>query len=152
MRSHAATLLRKVLLQPVFDDLLDAWKDVATLETPKSQLSTLVVSVQLDAFTKVKEAMDKMIKELKDQQAEEVKLKEFCTTQFNDNEKQTYVKTQEKEGLEMKIDQLTANMDRLTKEVAEAESQIADTKLSVKKASEEREKYNAEFQTTVADQ
>merc|ERR1719301_366696 len=122
------------------------------MESPRAQLGMLAVSVQLDAFTKVKEAMDKMVAELKAQQAEEVKLKEFCTTEFNQNEKQTYEKTEEKEDLELEIEKLTALIERLTKEMEEAEKQIADTKLEIKKAGESREKENAEFQTTIADQ
>lgn len=157
-RSNAASMLRRLLQDPEFDDLLAAWHgrnnkdDVASLEAPKTQLSTLVVSVQLDAFTKVKEAMDKMIAELKAQQEEEVKLKEFCTTEFNSNEKNTYEKTEEKEDLEREIAQLTSLMEQLTKEIAEAEDQIANSKKEIKKASESREKENAEYQQTIADQ
>merc|ERR1719498_1482223 len=138
-------MLRRVLQAPQFDDLLDAWhgrndKAVATLETPKAQLSTLVVSVQLDAFKKVIEAMDKMIAELKGQQEEEVKLKEFCTTEFNQNEQNTYMKTEEKEDLERKIAELTSHIEQLTKEIGEAEEQIATGKKEIKKASKAREK------------
>merc|ERR1719378_1113135 len=96
--------------------------------------------------------MDKMVEELKAQQLEEGKLKEFCTTEFNQNEQQTYIKTEEKEDLEMKIEELTALMERLTKEIEENKKQIADTELEIKKAGETREKENAEFQTVVADQ
>jgi hypothetical protein len=156
-RSNAASTLRRLLQAPEFDDLLDAWngrnsKAVATLETPKAQLSTLVVSVQLDAFTKVKEAMDKMITELKAQQAEEVKHKEFCVTEFNQNEQNTYAKTEDKEDLEREIASLTTHMEQLTKEITEAEEQIATSKTEIKKASEAREKENAEYQQTIADQ
>jgi len=156
-RTNAAATLRRVLQAPEFDDLLDAWKergtkDVATLETPKAQLSTLVVSVQLDAFKKVIEAMDKMVAELKGQQEEEVKLKEFCTTEFNQNAQNTLMKTEEKEDLEMKIAKLTSLMEQLTKEIGEAEEQITTSKKEIKKASEAREKENAEFQQTIADQ
>jgi hypothetical protein len=156
-RIGAASVLRRFLQDPQFDDLLDAWhgrndKAVATMETPKAQLSTLVVSVQLDAFTKVKEAMDKMIAELKAQQEEEVKLKEFCTTELNQNEQNTYTKTEEKEDLERKIASLTSHIETLTKEIADAEYGIANSKKEIKKASEAREKENAEYQQTVSDQ
>merc|ERR1719171_1230236 len=142
------------MMQPAFDDLLEAWhgRHDEFTDSPRTQLTQLTVSVQLDAFTKVKEAMDQMVAELKEQQKEEVKLKEFCTTKFNENEQQTYTKTEEKKDLEQKIDGLISEIERLTKEIAEAEKQIADTKLEIKKAGEAREKENAEFQTTVADQ
>merc|ERR1719316_1238821 len=122
------------------------------MESPRAKLSTLAMSVQLDAFTKVKEAMDQMVAELKAEQAEEVKLKEYCTTEFNQNEQQTYTKTEEKEDLERKIEQLNTLKERLTKEIEEAKATIATTEIEIKKASETREKENAEFQTEVADQ
>merc|ERR1719156_403643 len=122
------------------------------MESPRAKLSALAMSVQLDAFTKVKEAMDQMVAELKEQQAEEVKLKEHCTTEFNENEQQTYTKTEEKEDLERKMEQLTTLKERLTKEIEEAKTTIANTELEIKKAGEAREKENAEFQTTIADQ
>merc|ERR1719313_806309 len=101
-------------------------------DTPRMQLALLTTSVQLDSFTKVKEAMDAMVAELKDQQKEEVKLKEFCTTEFNENEKQTYEKTEEKKDLEQAIDGLAATIERLTKEIEDAKKEIEDTKLEIK--------------------
>jgi hypothetical protein len=157
LRYRASSVLQKLARQPDFDDLLAAWhgrnvKDSPSMESPRAKLSTLAMSVQLDAFTKVKEAMDQMVAELKAEQAEEVKLKEFCTAEFNENEQQTYTKTEEKEDLERKIEQLTALKEKLTKEIEEAKTTIANTGTEIKKASETREEENAEFQTTVADQ
>jgi hypothetical protein len=158
LRFRAASVLKKMARQPDFDDLLSAWKGrkvdfpSPSMESPRARLSTLAMSVQLDAFTKVKEAMDKMVEELKVEQAEEVKLKQYCTTEFNQNEQQTYTKTEEKEDLERKMEQLTTLMERLTKEIGEAKTTIADTEMEIKKAGETREKENAEFQTTVSDQ
>merc|ERR1719171_2978105 len=142
------------MMQPAFDDLLEAWhgRHDEFTDSPRTQLTQLTVSVQLDAFTKVKEAMDQMVAELKEQQKEEVKLKEFCTTKFNENEQQTYTKTEEKKDLEQKIDGLISDIERLTKEIKEAEETIKTTEVEIKKASEAREKENAEFQTTAADQ
>merc|ERR1719421_216188 len=75
---------------------------------PRSRLSTLALSVQLDAFTKVKAAMDKMIAELQAEQKEEVEFKMNCVKELDDNEKMTYRKTEEKEDLEAKIAELAA--------------------------------------------
>lgn len=154
MRSRASAVLRRTMMQPSFDDLLDAWhgRQDDFSESPKTQLAQLTVSVQLDAFTKVKEAMDQMVAELKQQQAEEVKTKEFCTAEFNENEKQTYTKTEEKKDAEVNIDGLSATIEKLTKAIESANKQIADTRIEVKKASQQREEENAEYQTTVSDQ
>jgi len=117
-----------------------------------TQLSVITASVQLDAFTKVKEAMDKMIAELKAQQAEEVKKKEFCNTELNENEKQTYVTTEELEDLNTQIKKLEATIETLTAEIEAAKEQIADTEVSIKQAGEQRKKENQEFQVVIGDE
>jgi len=116
------------------------------------QLSTLAVSIGLDSFTKIKEAMDKMTADLKKEQEEEVKFKSHCTKEINLNEKATYEKTEEKEDLEALIAKLTKLIKKLGEEIASANEQIADTEVAIKKASQVREGENAEFQSTVADQ
>jgi len=159
-RSHAASVLRRAAQEPAFDadDLLAAWRgrktgiSVGSAAGPRAQLSTLAVTVQLDAFTKVKEALDKMVAELKAEQQEEVKFKAFCDKEFDENAKATYKKTEEKEDLEMKIEKLAAVMKKLAEEIEAAKQQIADTQVEIKKASESREEENGVFQTTVADQ
>merc|ERR1719460_2165937 len=163
-RSRAMASLRKAAQSPSFeaDDLLAAWhnrgtnrKGVSMLGAnagPRMQLSTLAVTVGLDSFTKIKEAMDKMVAELKKEQEEEVKFKSYCTKEINLNEKATYEKTEEKEDLEALIAKLTKLIKKLGEEIASANEQIADTETAIKKASQVREGENAEFQTVVADQ
>merc|ERR1719247_1432322 len=119
---------------------------------PRMQLSTLAVSVGLDSFTKIKEAMDKMVSELKVEQEEEVKFKTYCTKELNQNEKDTYTKNEEKEDLEALISKLGKLIKKLAEEIADANNQIAETETAILKASQAREGENAEFQTTVADQ
>merc|ERR1719240_2006964 len=116
------------------------------------QLSTLAISASLDSFTKVKEAMDKMVAELKKEQEEEVKFKAYCTKELNLNEKETYEKTEQKEDLEALIEKLAKLIKKLTEEIADANAQITDTEVAILKASQVREGENAEFQTVVADQ
>ena len=84
--------------------------------------------------------------------AEDVEFKAFCTKELNENEKSTYAKSEEKEDLEAKIEQLAVRIKRLTEEIDDAKKQTADTQVEIKKASQNREKENADFQTTVADQ
>ena len=56
---------------------------------PRAQSSTLAVTVQLDAYTKVKEATDKMVEELKAEQQEEVQFKASWDKRFHENEQET---------------------------------------------------------------
>jgi len=119
---------------------------------PKMRLSTLAVSVSLDSFTKIKEAMDKMVADLKVEQSEEVKFKTYCGKELDLNEKETYEKTEQKEDLESLTAKLTKLIKKLSEAIATADAQIADTESAILKASQVREGENAEFQTTVADQ
>merc|ERR1719198_407026 len=155
-RRSAVAALKKAAAAPEFeaDDLLSAWRGRhgAASNGPRQQLATLAVSVQLDQFTKVKAMMDEMVATLKEQQAEEVKFKAYCEKELDINEKDTYAKTETKKDLEAKIEQLEALLETLAKEIAEAQQQIADTQVAIKKASQNREGENAEFQTVVADQ
>merc|ERR1719446_1658970 len=163
-RSRAMSSLRKAAMSPNFevDDLLAAWRShdagnqkvsmLGAASGPRMQLSTLAVSIGLDSFTQIKEAMDKMTADLKKEQEEEVKFKEYCTSSLNENEKETYETTEKKEDLEALIEKLSKLMKKLTEEIAEHNQEIADTEVAIKTASQVREGENAEFQTVVADQ
>merc|ERR1740117_2008165 len=163
-RNLAVTSLRKAAASPAFeaDDLLAAWhgrgaqgQKVSMLGAaggPRMQLSTLALSMSLDSFTKIKEAMDKMVADLKVEQSEEVKFKTYCGKELDANEKSNYEKTEQKEDLEALIAKLTKNIKKLNEEIAAANGQIADTETAILKAGQVREGENAEFQTVVADQ
>jgi len=162
-RVRAMASLRKAAKAPTFeaDDLLAAWHSrpnqrgqrLSMLGAgPRVQLSTLAVSVGLDSFTKIKEAMDKMVADLKTEQEEEVKFKSHCTKELNTNEKQTYEKTQQKEDLEATIEKLSKAITKLQEEIDECTKCSAETETAILKASQVREGENAEFQTVVADQ
>merc|ERR1719443_539345 len=158
-RTSAAAVLRHAAQSPSlnFDDLLAAWQGrsarrLTTGGRPREQLSTLAVSVELDSFTKVKAAMDKMVADLKAEQEEEVEFKLFCDSEFDENEKMTYKKTEEKEDLEAKIESLAALIKKLTEEIGAATERIAEAKKEQLAASTDREAENAEYQQVVADQ
>merc|ERR1719313_2704567 len=124
----------------------------AAKHTKNWQLATLAVSVQLDAFTKVKEAMDKMLAELKKQQAEEYEKHEFCKKEIDANEDNTKVKTHEKEDLEDKHAELTNTIEVLTKDIEALKTEIGEMQVSLKRAGEDRKAENVDFQAMVADQ
>jgi len=152
-RTNAMAVLRSAIHQPRFqtDDLMAAWSTRSN-GGPRKELATLAVSMQLDSFTRVKEMMDKMVADLKTEQSEEVSFKANCASEFNANEKTTQTKTEEKADLEANIESLAKLISGLKEEVAAAKTDIADSEVAIKKSSETREKENAEFQTTIADQ
>jgi len=116
------------------------------------RISTLAISARLDAFTKVKKSIQDMIDTLAKEQEDEVKHKDFCVEEINTNEKDTQTKEQEKSTLEAKIEDLAEQIAKLKKTIAELKATIADLQVQLKRAGEDRNKENSEFQVTVADQ
>merc|ERR1719502_358611 len=115
-------------------------------------LMTLAMRVRLDAFTKVKKAIDDMIAELLKQQEDEKKQKDFCVEGFNTNEAGTTEKEREKTDLTTLIEDLTMQIDELHKAIETLKAEIGEMQLAMKRAGENRDKENKEFQTTVAEQ
>jgi len=125
--------------------------DVAKrLQNPK--LSNLAYRVRLDAFTRVKKAIDDMVAQLLKEKEDEIKHKDFCTDEFNTNQLQTEKKEREKKDLIAKIEDLEMTIKTLTEAIEKLKGEIAEMQVQMKRAGEDREKENKEFQTTVADQ
>merc|ERR1719331_3052523 len=116
------------------------------------RLATLATRVRLDAFSKVTESIDGMVKDLKKEKADDIKMKDFCVEEINNNERAQELKERDIEGLDAKIADLAATIDQLAKEIAELKASIAEMQVQLKRAGEDREAENADFQTTVADQ
>merc|ERR1719421_374369 len=116
------------------------------------RLAALAVQVRLDAFTKVKKAIDDMIAALLKEKQDEIKLKDFCIESFYQNERATEKKEREKQDLIALIDDLTLQIDTLAKEIETLKMEIEELEVQLKRAGEDREKENKEFQMTVADQ
>merc|ERR1719388_548453 len=68
------------------------------------------------------------------------------------NERTTEMKTRDRDDLTAKIEDLTATIDALTQAIEQLKAEIAEMQVQLKRAGEDREKENKEFQTTVADQ
>merc|ERR1719192_269886 len=125
--------------------------DVAKkLNNPK--LSNLAYRVRLDAFTRVKKAIDDMVAQLLKEKEDEIKHKDFCTDEFNTNQLQTEKKEREKKDLIAKIEDLEMTIKSLAEAIEKLKAEIAEMQVQMKRAGEDREKENKEFQTTVADQ
>merc|ERR1711924_562233 len=120
------------------------------LQNPR--LATLAVRVRLDAFTRVKKAIDDMVAQLLKEKEDEIKHKDFNEEEFNTNELQTEKKDREKQDLTAKIEDLELTIKQLTEAIDQLKAEIAEMQVQLKRAGEDREKENKEFQTTVADQ
>jgi hypothetical protein len=116
------------------------------------ELSMLATSVELDAFTKVKESIDKMITTLKAQTADEVKKNDWCKSELQENEMTTAKTNDLKADLAAKEGELESTIKTLAEEIEAAKLAINENQVALQRASEDRKAENKEFQTTVADQ
>merc|ERR1712066_402238 len=116
------------------------------------KLATLAYKVRLDAFTRVKKAIDDMIAQLLKEKEDEIKHKDFCVDEFNTNQLQTEKKDREKLDLISLIEDLDLTIKTLTSDIETLKAEIAEAQLQMKRAGEDREKANKEFHQTVADQ
>merc|ERR1719191_1880078 len=139
IQSHKRTQVAKVLA-----DAAQKFED--------PRLSTLAVQARLDAFTKVKKSIQDMVDKLIKEKEDEIKHKDFCVEELNNNERDTEMKERDRDDLTAKIDDLTSQIDMLAKEIEVLKAEVAELQVQMKRAGEDREKENKEFQTTVADQ
>merc|ERR1719410_1076830 len=114
------------------------------------RLSMLATSVELDAFTKVKKAIDGMITTLKQQMEDEVKKNDYCKSELQENEMSIAKTTDEKEALEAHSAKLTEDIKALTDAIAAAEAEIEQLRVDLQRASEDRLSSNIAFQKTLA--
>merc|ERR1719443_1651293 len=110
----------------------------AAKKTGDPKLVTLATRVRLDGFEKVSDDIDGMVADLKKEKEEDVKMKDFCIEALHKNEVAIEMKKRDIEQLDAKISTLTA--------------EIAEMQVQLKRAGEDRELENNDFQAVVADQ
>jgi len=122
------------------------------VKTGSPELSGLALAAQLDAFTKVKAAIDKMVVQLAEESKAEIQQKDYCVEKLNENELLTEKEVRRKTDTESKIAGLETTISELTDSLATLKSEIAEMNIQIKRAGEDRELVNKDFQATVADQ
>merc|ERR1712187_914717 len=113
-------------------DLLS--KAARKLASPR--LATLATKVRLDAFTRVKKAIDDMIAQLLQEKTDEIKHKDFCVDELNTNQLQTEKTERTKEDLIAKIEDLDMTIDALSKAIDGLKAEIAEMQVQLKRAGE----------------
>ncbi|CAK0887783.1 unnamed protein product, partial [Prorocentrum cordatum] len=119
----------------------------AKLHSPR--LSALATRVRLDAFERVKKAIDDMIAALLKEKDVEIKHKDFCVDELNENQLETEKKERDKSDTELLISELEAHIKKLAQEIEALKGEVAEAQLQLKAAGEQREEANKEFQLTV---
>jgi len=120
------------------------------LHSPR--LSQLAFRVRLDAFARVKKAIDDMIADLTKEKEDEIKHKDFCVEEFHKNHLQTERFERSQQDLTEQINGMELKIKELTEAIETLKAEIKEMQLQLKRAGEDRELQNKEFQTTVADQ
>merc|ERR1719329_904322 len=95
-RAAASQLLKKVALK---------------VDSPR--LAAMALKVKLDAFVRVKKAIDDMVTQLLAEKQDEIKHKDFCVEEFNTNQLQTERKDREREDLIALIEDLELTIKTL---------------------------------------
>merc|ERR1719473_1914160 len=124
----------------------------AAKKTGEAKIAKLANRVQLDNFKKVSEDIDGMIADLKKEKAADVKMKDFCIEALHKNEVAIEMKARDIEQLSAKIATLTAEIEELTKAIAALQAEVAEMQVQLKRAGEDRELENQDFQGVVSDQ
>jgi len=116
------------------------------------RLSALAVNARLNSFTKVKATLQDMIDKLTKEKEEEIAQKDICIDGFNKNTKETEAKERTKAKLISNIEDLQMTEDELAKAIAQLNAEMAELKKQMKRAGEDREIENKDFQEVLADQ
>jgi hypothetical protein len=128
-------------------------KAVATLmKTGNPKLIMLATTVRLDAFVKVKKAIDDMVAELLQEAKDELAHKDTCIDNLAQNERDVAKNEHAKETTQAKIGVLEALIKDLTSTIKTLTSEVADLKTQLQRADEDRVAANKEYQGILADQ
>merc|ERR1719395_206564 len=118
----------------------------AVLRAASPRLAALALHVRLDAFTKVKKAINDMIEQLLAEKKDDITKRDFCIAEFNKNEVDTANKDEEKKGLLTQIEDLEATIKKLTEDIKQLKMEIEEMNIEMEKASKNRDDENADFQ------
>merc|ERR1719171_1930199 len=97
-------------------------------------------------------AIDEMVIGLKKEQKEEVEHKDFCNTNFHKLEMTSMKKTEEKSGLEAKIEDTKNQLEADKEKIVQTNAEIAEATVAIQSANADRVRESQDFQTVVADQ
>mmetsp|Transcript_38026 Transcript_38026/g.91203 ORF Transcript_38026/g.91203 Transcript_38026/m.91203 type:complete len:745 (-) Transcript_38026:79-2313(-) len=116
------------------------------------ELSALATEVKLDAFAKVKKAMQDMVAKLQQQQKDEVKQKDFCNGELHSNEMETGKKENQEEDIQTKLQEQTSAIEQLDEDLKELTKEIYEARVELKKATEDRVEENKDYMKGVQEQ
>jgi len=102
-------------------------------------------------FDEVIEAIDKMIATLKEEEAEDLEIKEQCEEDRAADTRDAIKASRTMDEHTEAIEALIAKIDQLTREIKDKEEQVVKIEEQLKQAKEDREKENAEYEVAKKD-
>jgi predicted RNase H-like nuclease (RuvC/YqgF family) len=118
----------------------------------KISLLALASSAKIEDFSKITASIEAMVSDLKKEQDDEVAHQRFCTEELSQNAAQQEAAKEKIADLTAEIDEKSATVETLASEISVLQEQVTEMNKQLKRASEDRELANKEFQLTVADQ
>merc|ERR1719359_23921 len=86
------------------------------------------------------------------EETDDIKQKDYCNDELHKNAMGQDKKKKQMERLDAKIADLTALIEELTKSIDTLTAEVAEMQTQMKRAGEDREMENSDFQKTVSDQ
>jgi len=116
------------------------------------KMSAMASKVRLDAFTKVKKAIDDMVTQLLAEKEDEIKHNDWCVNELNTNRNDLEQTARDRSDSEASIQSLTSTIKQMTEEINTLTKELDTLAVELKRGGEDREKANNEFQVTLQDQ
>lgn len=122
------------------------------IKTGSPKLSQLAMSARADVFDKVKKAIDELTVQLKKENKDEIKHRDYCIKALNENARETDAAYHDQHRSQTKHDELEVLLKNGDDEIAALKASIHETQISMMTATENRKQENADFALTIQDQ
>eukprot|EP00933_Yihiella_yeosuensis_P043664 TRINITY_DN3859_c0_g1_i2.p1 TRINITY_DN3859_c0_g1~~TRINITY_DN3859_c0_g1_i2.p1 ORF type:complete len:660 (-),score=261.52 TRINITY_DN3859_c0_g1_i2:119-2098(-) len=119
-----------------------------------ARMTTLALQTQmgkLDGFYRVKKSIDEMLIALKAEHEDEVKQKDYCVEEFQENLMSTEKKQRTQNKQKNKIENLKVTIKQTSDAVVALQAEVAEMQKQLKLAAQNREAENVDFQQVVSD-
>jgi len=116
------------------------------------KMVAIAVGAKLNAFTRVKKAIDDMVAQLLKEKDDEIKVRDFCLDATNTNERGQVNTNRDIDEVNSTINTLTGDIEEMDASRNTLVEEREKLKEDLKEESENRDEQNKDFQTSVADQ
>eukprot|EP00931_Biecheleriopsis_adriatica_P036819 TRINITY_DN21162_c0_g2_i1.p1 TRINITY_DN21162_c0_g2~~TRINITY_DN21162_c0_g2_i1.p1 ORF type:complete len:798 (-),score=264.82 TRINITY_DN21162_c0_g2_i1:43-2304(-) len=138
-RQAAARLLR---------DASTRLQDSEAVQLSSGYLEALASSAEIDSFTKVKEAIDNLVGELKRKQELDDKKQDRCKKDLFENARDMEKAVDHQSSLEIKLSQMESDLELVEKDLNEKKAERDELNKELAVAGNDRQKEHADFQKT----